>query len=358
MPETEPFGKGLVGRPGRLGLGLVVVCSAGVAVGVCAVVPGREWAAAWLIAVGAVAVAAGLQAVPRVGASPTGRLAFPLLLLAELAALGIVDPRACQPYLPMMTLAFIYVGLTCPPRRSAVLVPPAVAAWLVAYDVLDVGFAPALLIRLTIAAIVWVLVAELLAEHGNRMRRETDLLSDQVHTDPLTGLPNRRVLPQLLGDAHAGDALVMVDVDHFRQVNERDGHAGGDEVLRLLGSVLRTELREPDVAVRYGGEEILLLLPGVCTVERADAALRRLSDAWAAASARAGHEPRVTYSAGAAILGDLESPGEAVRAADVQLYDAKQAGRDCWRIRPTRRAAPSSAVVPPRSAPTLATPTG
>lgn len=358
MPEQEAVGGGLVGQPGRLGLGLVALCSAAIAVGVWAVVPVREWTASWLVALGGLALAAAWSTFPRLASSSAGRLVFPLLVLAELVALGLINPLASQPYLPVVTLAFIYVGLTSPPGRSRWLLPPAVGAWVLAYDVPNAGLAPALLIRLPIGMAVWILVAELLAVHAGRVRQETDFLFDQAQTDPLTGLPNRRVLPQLLGGTHAGDALVMIDVDHFRSINERFGHPGGDEVLRLLGSVLRAELREPDIAVRYGGEEVLLLLPGVCTAERTDATLRRLSATWATASEQAGHEPRVTFSAGVAIVGDLESPGEAVRAADLQLYDAKQAGRDCWRIRPTGRAArpaPSGAVVPPRS-PAAATP--
>lgn len=358
MPDKEPAGPSLVGDPGRLGVGLVAVCSAAVAVGVWALVPAREWTAAWLVTLAGLAAAGILHALPGLTASPSRRLTFPLLVLVQLTVLGLIDPRASQPYLPVITLAFIYVGLTCPRGRSWWLLPPAVTAWLVAYDVLDAGLGPAVLIRLPIGMVVWVLVAELLAVTASRIRRHTDLLADQAHTDALTGLPNRRVLPQLLGGAHVGDALVMVDVDHFRSINERFGHTGGDEVLRLLGSVLRSELREPDAAVRYGGEEILLLLPGVCTAERADATLRRLRAAWTVACEKAGQEPRVTFSAGVAILGDLESPGEAVRAADVQLYDAKQAGRDCWRIRPTGLAASpalSKAIVPQRSTPAAET---
>jgi diguanylate cyclase (GGDEF)-like protein len=360
VPETEPAGSDLLGQPGRLGLGLVVVCSVAIAVGVWAVIPARQWTVAWLVALAGIAAAAVLKTLPEAGASTTGRLSFPLLVLAQLTVLGLINPLASQPYLPLILLAFIYLGLTCPPNQSWWLLPPAVAAWLVAYDVLDAGFAAALLIRLPIAMVVWILVAELLAVTAGRVRRHTTLLSEQAHTDALTGLPNRRILPQLLGDAQAGDVLGGVDVDHFGQINERLGHAGGDEVLRLLGSLLRAELREPDTAVRYGGEEILLLLPGICTPERAETALRRLSAAWATVSEKAAHEPRVTFSAGVAIVGDLESPGEAVRAADVQLYDAKQAGRNCWRIRPTGRGpapARSGAVVSARKAPILPAPT-
>jgi diguanylate cyclase (GGDEF)-like protein len=326
---------GWAGRPARLGLLLVAVCSAGVAAGVWALVPPEQAATAVLVAGVSVLVAVGLRLIPRVDVRTWSSLLFPLVLLAELAALALINPLAGQPFLPMITLVFIYAGLTGAPHCSWWLLPPAAATWLLAYDVPSLGPTPALFIRLPIGMVVWVLVAELLARHVSQVRRHTDLLSEKANTDPLTGLANRRAMPQLLGSAQAGDALVMLDVDHFRLINERLGHAGGDEVLRRLGSVIRSGLRRPDHAVRYGGEEILLLLPGVLTVERAEAALRRLSEIWRVASRGLGHDVSVTFSIGAAILRDLESPGEAVQAADALLYEAKQAGRNCWRVRST-----------------------
>lgn len=361
VSASEPTVAGTIGQPARLGLWLVGGCSAAVVGGVWTVVPAQDWALACLIAVVGFSLAAvnALTGAARDGAATSTRrlLVFPLLVVGQVIALGAVNPLAAQPYLPIPSLAFIYVGLTCPPRSSRWVLPPAVVGWLAANNVHHTGFHAAVAIRLPISIVVWLLTAELLAWYGIRVRRHTDLLSDQAHTDALTGLPNRRFLPQLLGGAQVGDAIVMLDVDRFRQINETHGHAGGDEVLRLLGGVVRSVLRAPDIAVRYGGEEILLLLPGVCSPSGVEVALRRLTDAWSVTSARAGHEPPVTFSAGAAILGDLETPGAAVRAADVQLYEAKQAGRNCWRIRPigpvratTGGAVPAGAVVPPRAA--------
>jgi diguanylate cyclase (GGDEF)-like protein len=329
--ETTPMG--LTDRPARLGFWLIAVCSSAVGAGVWALVPSEQAGNSVLVAGLSMLVAAGLRLAPPADPGAWRHLLFPVVLFVELAALSLINPLAGQPFLPMITLAFIYAGLACAPHQSWWLLPPAAATWLLAYDVPNLGPTPALFIRLPIGMVVWVLVAELLARHVSRVRRHTDLLSERANTDPLTGLSNRRAMPQLLGNARAGDALVMLDVDHFRRINERLGHAGGDEVLRRLGSVIRSGLRRPDHAVRYGGEEILLLLPGVMTPERTDAALHRLTEIWTVAARGLGPDHPVTFSVGAAILRDLESPGEAVQAADALLYEAKQAGRNCWRIR-------------------------
>jgi len=157
----------------------------------------------------------------------------------------------------------------------------------------------------------------------------TDRLAESASTDSLTGLPNRRMLERALGRLSADDTVIMLDLDHFKQVNDTFGHAAGDAVLRVFGRVLAGTVRSRDTVGRYGGEEFLIVLP---SVEGADAFLGRLRAEWLA------KRPfPVTFSAGiAASAGD---PDETVRLADQALYEAKKAGRDQWIWALARRAA-------------------
>src|SRR5207247_10733756 len=119
-------------------------------------------------------------------------------------------------------------------------------------------------------------------------------------------------------------SLVMIDVDHFKAVNDGLGHQAGDEVLRHVGKALAGEARETDLAARYGGEEFCVLLPG-CGGDEAVIVAERLR----AAIASQQQPTRVTASAGVATLPADGADGRAlVAAADRALYRAKEQGRD------------------------------
>jgi len=147
-----------------------------------------------------------------------------------------------------------------------------------------------------------------------------DRLAESASTDLLTGLPNRRMLERALGRLSADDTVIMLDLDHFKQVNDTFGHAAGDAVLRVFGHVLGGTVRGRDIVGRFGGEEFLVVLP---SAEGADAFLSRLRAEWLT------KRPfPVTFSAGiAASAGD---PDETLSLADQALYQAKEAGRDQW----------------------------
>src|SRR6266851_3450267 len=100
-------------------------------------------------------------------------------------------------------------------------------------------------------------------ENAKRFRAEHDVAeaaSLASLRDELTGVGNRRQANLMLERLRPGDALVLIDLDHFKEVNDRDGHAAGDKVLRVLGQHLRDAVRDGDDVARYGGEEFLLLL--------------------------------------------------------------------------------------------------
>jgi len=155
-------------------------------------------------------------------------------------------------------------------------------------------------------------------------------LTTQALTDALTGAVNRRGLMQRLEEIHLrarqgepGYVVLMIDVDHFKAVNDEHGHSEGDNVLQRVAQSLRDGLRAGDVVARWGGEEFCVLLPRIRLAEAQALAERALLQV--AASGK----PRVTISIGMAEA-DLASEGaEAViRRADAALYRAKKAGRN------------------------------
>jgi diguanylate cyclase len=153
-------------------------------------------------------------------------------------------------------------------------------------------------------------------------------------TDALTGLPNRRYFDEFCGllarRRRAGDAIgvLMVDIDHFKALNDAHGHGVGDEVLRAVAQALARAVREEDVPARYGGEEFAVLLrsptPGVAVevAERIRATVASID------LGQLGVEG-VSVSVGAAVARMADQPiAEVIAEADRALYEAKRGGRD------------------------------
>lgn len=166
-------------------------------------------------------------------------------------------------------------------------------------------------------------------------RDEVGRLNRQGRTDPLTGLANRRALDETLAqwaDQTAPCAIAALDIDYFKRINDRCGHAAGDQVLVTLARAVRGSIREQDRAFRVGGEEFIVLLPGASQAVALEVA-QRLRQALARAPMPAGVGV-VTLSAGIAHwLPRQDDPRAALERADQALYAAKAAGRDriiCW----------------------------
>jgi diguanylate cyclase (GGDEF)-like protein len=168
-----------------------------------------------------------------------------------------------------------------------------------------------------------------------QLRQQAAELERQTREDALTGVFNRRHLDTLLSvewerALRFGRALTvaMLDVDHFKQVNDRFSHAAGDEVLRTVARILRENTRGVDVVARYGGEEFCLILveAGVDEGARLCDRLRALVQAHDWSAIRPGLA--VTVSIGVAGLHEAEAPGALLAAADLRLYAAKHAGRN------------------------------
>lgn len=154
----------------------------------------------------------------------------------------------------------------------------------------------------------------------------------EARTDPLTGLPNRAHMDEIL-DAGSwlstrAHSAVVVDVDHFKQLNDTYGHLVGDEVLRLLARRLTASVRGGDLVARWGGEEFCVLM--VADSDDAAALAARIVAAISATPFRTSvGDVAVTASAGSATVGrGRQSALEILRAADAALYEAKRRGRN------------------------------
>lgn len=152
-----------------------------------------------------------------------------------------------------------------------------------------------------------------------RLRVAAALRDESLH-DPLTGVGNRRKAAATLELVKEGDVLVLIDLDHFKNVNDSYGHAAGDRALRALADHLRDSVRGPDAIFRVGGEEFLVVLPGAG--QAALSVVRRLHERWQ------DQERVANFSAGVAIVAPGEFAEAAVARADTALYAAKRAGRN------------------------------
>lgn len=171
-----------------------------------------------------------------------------------------------------------------------------------------------------------------------RLTEELERLREDVLTDPLTGLRNRRgfdiVIASLKTVAEASGepfSIVMIDIDHFKRVNDTHGHLFGDRVIQQVGDTMRSCIRGGDTAARYGGEEFALLLPstgarGAQTV--AEYIRNSLQRAPIAASKKGAQQEAVTISAGVAVFRLGEDVEDCIRRADRALYTAKNGGRN------------------------------
>jgi len=167
-------------------------------------------------------------------------------------------------------------------------------------------------------------------------------------TDRLTGLFNRAYffekLDELLGDEEAEPvSLIVMDLDDFKRHNDTYGHLEGDKVIQALARVIKSKIRDSDIACRYGGEEFTVLLPGA-DADRASAAAERIREGFAELvfEPKLGEKVCKTVSLGVAQAEADETPESLVERADLAMFDAKKSGKNR-----TARARPST-MPPPR----------
>jgi diguanylate cyclase len=159
-------------------------------------------------------------------------------------------------------------------------------------------------------------------------------LGEMAHTDPLTALPNRRgldvALSRELARARRTGAtlcLAVLDIDHFKRINDKFGHAVGDEALKHLANVLKPAVRETDTFARFGGEEFVLVLPDTPLPDAEFTLNRLLRTLERAPLSAAGTQVPVRFSAGLAQWAAQESAEQLMTRADQAMYAAKHAGR-------------------------------
>ncbi len=163
-------------------------------------------------------------------------------------------------------------------------------------------------------------------------------VEESAEMDGLTGLLNRRALLNRLGDEiHLAErqslplSLLMLDIDHFKNYNDCNGHLEGDEVLKEVGRLFKRAIREDDLAARYGGEEFVILYPGASkdVAERLAESLRRTVESHHFPHGTSQPLGKVTISGGVASFPeDALSAVDLLRIADQSLYEAKAAGRN------------------------------
>jgi two-component system cell cycle response regulator len=162
-----------------------------------------------------------------------------------------------------------------------------------------------------------------------RMKSMVEIQRQAAITDPLTGLRTRRFFREaLVEQAGAGTGMLLLDLDHFKRVNDTYGHAAGDVVLREVARRLRVAVRRGDVVARYGGEEFAILLPrtDIQEIGNLGERIRRSLEAEPVVVGK--HWLAVTASIGAATMRPGQSLDDLIADADAALYQAKEAGRN------------------------------
>ena len=167
------------------------------------------------------------------------------------------------------------------------------------------------------------------------LARYQSKIEEMASTDKLTRLLNRHAFSILIDKLMAAYrrnpkpvSILLADIDHFKQINDRYGHRTGDQVLISIAQILKSGLRAADFAVRWGGEEFLIVLPD-CSREQGEAVAEKLRRAIEAANiCQTDHSIKATISIGVSEFNGTESPEQTVNRADMALYKAKERGRN------------------------------
>jgi diguanylate cyclase (GGDEF)-like protein len=243
---------------------------------------------------------------------------------------------------PTMAVVFdprpIAVALVGPVRivllGAAMLIGPALLV------VSGTGVQDMVLVAAAASAVVSILVLVRLAGIVGRLAQDIERrtvleaqLSYQAFHDPLTGLANRRRFIEAVADAidsGTGTAVLFLDLDDFKHVNDNMGHDAGDALLTAVGHRLVSAIRPGDLGCRIGGDEFAVLLPETAWLREAEAVGRRLLEAMATPASIEGREFVVPASIGVAIARPLErvAVDELLRRADVAMYHAKAEGKN------------------------------
>ncbi|WP_295894569.1 GGDEF domain-containing protein [uncultured Vibrio sp.] len=243
------------------------------------------------------------------------------------ASFVIYTGKAQDRRLPTMVLsaAFLLVSITMFIRASIVLQIVELQHYMQGGWVHQIPYLCSMFVIMALSfSLVWLVNGRL-----------TCSIEELVLHDSLTSLYNRRGMDKIVPDMRTRSVrndeslvVLMCDIDHFKSINDRFGHLKGDEVIVQVSNVIQENLRLKDVAIRYGGEEFLIILPDTCVTEAMDLADRIRHAVWAMATNGQGNE-NVTISIGSAQCEGEESLESLIKRADRALYEAKKRGRNC-----------------------------
>lgn len=187
----------------------------------------------------------------------------------------------------------------------------------------------------TAVIVLTVILVILLATLAVHQWRSTRRMRKLAMTDELTGVPNRRAVlsrlaPLLQQPVAASCAMLIIDIDHFKSINDQHGHAEGDEALKAVARELRAEVREPAFIGRLGGEEFLVVVPGA-DFDKANRLAERFRETVMGIDTRRWlMDRRITVSIGVTMAKPSgDTPSSMLQRADAALYEAKRAGRNC-----------------------------
>ena len=248
---------------------------------------------------------------------------FALALIGMPTYLGMAPSYS---YSACFVVVFVWVGMTQPPFTSLWVAPLATATYLLPLLTGPGDHADAIP-SATVALPICILVAEIVARTVAQLdaaqaesERQAALLGVLAERDELTGLGNRRHASAILATIQTGDVLMMIDLDHFKAVNDNSGHAAGDDVLRELGAFLRGALRDADLvrATAARSSSSSSVPPGRTRRSSPDGCCK----GWRA------RRPRTTWSGGLATHEEATTSAVTLTRADFALYEAKRRGRN------------------------------
>lgn len=199
---------------------------------------------------------------------------------------------------------------------------------------------------IALTAVLTLMLASLAVHQWRTTRRMRRL----AMTDELTGVPNRRAvlrkLEPILREDDASCALLIIDIDHFKQINDRYGHPEGDEALKLVAECLRNRIAQPSFLGRLGGEEFIVVLPRADLSGARDLAEQLREEVMTIDTRRWLADRQITVSIGLTLSVANDTLSTVLQRADAALYEAKRAGRNCVMVRlmQERPAAPPAAA--------------
>lgn len=273
-----------------------------------------------------------------------GRIGYDLatrifVLSAGVLILGgfMVSSSVLDGYIFIILVPIIAIVLR--PKIEAVVIITAYYALFLAINLLELGVVaiePRLLVLSLFVENIALFFVNSYVDETRRLRynlvRQNSRLSHEVATDPLTGIANRRSFDEYMAErietfdqTRSPFAFAIVDIDHFKEVNDTYGHDKGDEVLRKVAQILQQSIRADDFAARYGGEEFVIFFND-CTLEHGALLAERIRER-IERSALLGDRPlSVSIGVGAPVAGD--TPNTLFSRTDEALYRAKQNGRN------------------------------